>query len=98
MTAACYDARTEAGVHLEDPSEQQLLGLLNDLDEERNSFVIITTARDTNRHAVVSLREDRDYQVERHDAAQGWHEVRTDESAGTIARDLITWFASPVGE
>jgi hypothetical protein len=93
VTADYYDARTEAGDGIEDPSEDALFELLMDLDQEVNTFVTVTTAQDGSRQAVISLREDGSYQVERHDTGPGWHEVRTETAAAAIARDLTVWLA-----
>jgi hypothetical protein len=47
MAADYYDADTESGDHIDDPSEDALFMLLQDLDQADNTFVTINPADDS---------------------------------------------------
>ena len=93
MAADYYDAETESGDHVADPSEDALLMLFEDLDQEDNNFVTITAADGSDWYAVVSLLDDGRYEVELRDPVCREHELTTVPDPSEAAHDLITWLA-----
>lgn len=85
-----YDADTENGDHVADPSEDALLALINGLNPTDNTFVTIVPADDS-WYASVSLLTDGSYEVERNDPDQQTHERTTGTDPGKIAKDLTAW-------
>jgi hypothetical protein len=94
MAADYYDADTENGDHIDDPSEDALFMLLEDLDPASNTFVTINAADDSDWYASVTLLDDRSYEVERRDPARHQHELTTETDISTIAKDLTIWLAN----
>ncbi|WP_225993610.1 hypothetical protein [Actinomadura rudentiformis] len=70
MGADYYIANTENGDHIDDPSEDALFMLLQDLDDTDNTFITIGPA-DPNAtwYASVALLEDGGYETEYRDPA-----------------------------
>ena len=94
MAADYYDADTENGDHIADPSEDALFMLLQDLDPDGNTFVTINPADDSGWYASVSLLDDGSYEVERRDPDRDQHELTTEADTNTIAKDLTIWLAA----
>lgn len=68
MGADYHTADTENGDHIDDPSEDSLFMLIEDLDQARNTFITITPAGDDPAwYASVTLLPDGTYEVERAD-------------------------------
>ncbi|MEU4570488.1 hypothetical protein [Micromonospora sp. NPDC023956] len=93
MAADYYDADTENGDHIADPSEDALYMLLQDLDQPDNTFVTINPADDSDWYASVSLLADGSYEVERRDPSHHQHEHTTETDISAIAQDLTIWLA-----
>lgn len=94
MAADYYTADTENGDHIDDPSEDALLMLIDDLNQTDNTFVTITPADDdATWYASVSLLDDGTYEVERRDPGRGEHELTTESDIGHIAQDITIWLA-----
>ncbi|GAB3267172.1 hypothetical protein [Kineosporia babensis] len=93
MAADYYLARTENGDEMEDPSEDGLFMLLEDLESRRNTFVKIVPTDGADWHASVTLLKGSKYQVERSDPGVGLHEITTQDDPDAIARALTIWFA-----
>jgi hypothetical protein len=95
VAADYYTADTENGDHIDDPSEDSLVMLLEDLTQDGNTFLTITPADDDPAwYASVTLLPAGTYQVEQADPARGEHHHDTVTSPGDIARDLTTWLAA----
>jgi hypothetical protein len=94
MAADYYDADTENGDHIADPSEDALFMLLQDLDPAGNAFVTINPADDSGWYASVSVLEDGSYEVERRDPDHQQHELSTETDIAAIAKDLTIWLAT----
>lgn len=95
MGADYYSADTENGDHIDDPSEDGLFMLLEDLDPAGNTFITITPAGDDPTwYASVTLLADGTYDVERADPSRGEQHRGTDTSPDDIARSLTTWLAA----
>jgi hypothetical protein len=95
MGAAYYTADTENGDHVDDPSEDSLFMLIEDLDQSGNTFITITPAGDDPAwYASVTLLPDGTYEVERADPSHGEQHRHTAASPNDIARDLIIWLAA----
>ena len=94
MAADYYDADTENGDHIADPSEDALFMLLQDLDSDGNAFVTISPADDSGWYASVSMLDDGSYEVDRSDPDRHQHEVTTETDTTAIAKDLTIWLAA----
>ena|SRR5215204_2391784 len=95
MAADHYCADTENGEHVEDPSEDALFELIDELALPANTFVTITPADDDpSWYASVSLLEDGTYEVEHRDASRREHELTIETDLGHIAKELTIWLAA----
>ncbi|MEU7918949.1 hypothetical protein [Micromonospora zamorensis] len=93
MAADYYDADTENGDHIADPSEDALYMLLQELHQPDNTFVTINPADDSDWYASVSLLDDGSYEVERRDPRHHQHAHTTATDISAIAKDLTIWLA-----
>jgi len=93
MAADYFDADTENGDHIADPSEDALFMLLQDLAQPDNTFVTINPAGDSDWYASVSLLDDGSYEVERRDTQRRQHDLITTTDINAVARDLTIWLA-----
>jgi hypothetical protein len=90
-----YKADTANGDHMDDPSEDGLFMLLDDLEQANNAFMVITPADSrATWHASVTLRADGTYEVERSDPGRSEQHRHTATRLGEIARDLTIWLAA----
>jgi hypothetical protein len=94
MAADYYDADTENGDHIADPSEDALFMLIQELEQGENAFVTITPADGSDWYASVSLLDGGGYEVERRDCHHNLHEQATASDAAAIAHDLTIWLAA----
>ncbi|THV23560.1 hypothetical protein [Glycomyces paridis] len=95
MAADYYRVDTEDGDHIDDPSEDALYMLLEDLNPIDNRFLTIAPPGSQPAwHATVSLMDDNVFAVERAHAELGVHELETGTDRNAIARDLTIWLAS----
>ncbi|KAB1908906.1 hypothetical protein F8279_05145 [Micromonospora sp. AMSO1212t] len=94
MAADYYYADAENGDHVDDPSEDALLMLIDELNHDDNTFVTINPADDDPAwYASISLLDDGAYEVERRDADQRIHDFTTETDRGDIAKNLTIWLA-----
>ncbi|WP_406148806.1 hypothetical protein [Streptomyces anulatus] len=95
MRAEYYRADSEDGDHIEDPSEDALFMLFDDLNGSDNTFVVIQPDQeDPAWWATVTLLGKGGYKVVRRDTTRREHEVVTETSIGRIALDLTIWMAA----
>ncbi|GAB3090498.1 hypothetical protein [Micromonospora schwarzwaldensis] len=95
MAADYHHADTEDGDHIDDPSEDALFMLIDELNHADNTFVTINPADDDQAwYASISLLDDDTYEVERRDAHQQIHDLTIETDPGHIARALTIWLAS----
>lgn len=97
MAADRYDADSENGDHVADPSAEALLALLAALDREHNTFVTLTPAAGCDWYASVSLLADGTYEVERRDPARPEPRLTTATDLPALVRELTDWLADRVG-
>jgi len=89
-----YDANTENGNHIDDPSEDALYELVEDLNDTDNTFVIVSAADEAlTWWASVARREEGGFEVVRRDPSRHEHEVEIQHRASHIAKDLTIWLA-----
>lgn len=94
MAADYYYADTENGDHIDDPSEDALFMLIDDLDHDGNTFVTINPADDDAAwYASISLLDDDTYEVERRDTHRRIRDVTAETDRGHIAQGLTIWLA-----
>lgn len=95
MAADYYTADTENGDHIDDPSEDALFMLMDDLNEADNTFITITPAHDASAwYASITVASTGSYDVERRDVTRNEHETTTSDDPDQIARDLTIWLAA----
>ncbi|WP_030724371.1 hypothetical protein [Streptomyces sp. NRRL F-2580] len=95
MGAAYYRAESESGDHIEDPSEDALFMLIDDLNDTDNTFVVIQPDKDDPVwFTSVAVLEEGGYEVVRRDTTRREHDVATETSIDQIARDLTIWMAA----
>ena len=94
MADSYYHADTEDGGHRDDPSEDALFDLINDLYHPHNTFVIIEPADESmDWFASVTLQDDGTYELEWRDMSRHDHELTAETERSHIARELIVWLA-----
>ncbi len=91
MPADYYRADTENGDHIDDPSEDALYMLLEDLEQPGNTFLTVRPATQAQWSISVTLRPDGRYEVERRDDAP---ERSVESDISIIAQDLTIWMAA----
>ncbi|MFF4427494.1 hypothetical protein ACFY04_43505 [Streptomyces sp. NPDC001549] len=95
MGAAYYRAESESGDHIEDPSEDALFMLIDDLNASDNTFVVIQPDEDDPAwFTSVAVLDEGGYEVVRRDTTRREHDVATETSIDQIARDLTIWMAA----
>ncbi|UUU37702.1 hypothetical protein [Streptomyces sp. NBC_00162] len=95
MGAAYYRAESESGDHIEDPSEDALFMLIDDLNDSDNTFVVIQPDEDDPLwFTSVTVLDGGGYEVVRRDTTRREHDVVTETSIDRIARDLTIWMAA----
>ncbi|MDR0341782.1 MAG: hypothetical protein LBI49_01485 [Nocardiopsaceae bacterium] len=88
-------ADTETGEFLDDPTEDQLAGLIGELGRSAGSFITLNPADETHGwYASVSLLPDGSLELAYGDpdTSDDHQAITTDNPAG-IARTLTTWLA-----
>lgn len=92
--AQYYCAESENGDHLEDPSEDALFMMIDDLNDTDNTFVVVQPDEDGPVwFASVAVLEEGGYEIVRRDTLSDEHEVTIRASIDQIARDLTIWMA-----
>ncbi|MFF2538855.1 hypothetical protein [Streptomyces cyaneofuscatus] len=95
MAAAYYRAESESGDHIDDPSEDALFMLIDDLNDSDNTFVVIQPDEDDPVwFTSVAVLEEGGYEVVRRDNTRREHDVVSETSIDRIARDLTIWMAA----
>ncbi|MEU7159162.1 hypothetical protein AB0A98_22385 [Streptomyces chrestomyceticus] len=95
MGAAYYRAESESGDHIEDPSEDALFMLIEDLNGSDNTFVVIQPDEDDPAwFTSVAVLDEGGYEVVRRDTTRRELDVVTGTSIDRIARDLTIWMAA----
>jgi hypothetical protein len=95
MGAQYYCADSEDGDHIDDPSEDALFMLIDDLNDTDNTFVVIQPDEDDPAwFASVAVKDEGGFEIVRRDTARREHEVTTDTVISRIARDLTIWMAA----
>ncbi|GAA1542489.1 hypothetical protein GCM10009730_59400 [Streptomyces albidochromogenes] len=90
MGAAYYRAESESGDHVDDPSEDALFVLIDELNDSDNTFVVIQPDEDDPAwFTSVAVLNEGGYEVVRRE-----HDVVTETSIDRIARDLTIWMAA----
>lgn len=95
MGGAYYRAESENGDRIEDPSEDALFMLIDDLNATDNTFVVIQPDEDEpDWFTSVAVLDEGGYEVVRRDTTRREHDVVTETSIDRIARDLTIWMAA----
>ena len=89
-------ADTETGDYLDDPTEDQLTGLIGELGGASGSFITLNPADETTSwYASVSLLPDGQIEIAYADPDTGEdHQAITTDTPAGIARTLTTWLAA----
>jgi hypothetical protein len=95
MGAQYYGADSENGDRIDDPSEDALFMLINDLNDSDNTFLVVQPDEDDPVwFASVALLDEGGYEIVRSDNTRNEHEVTTSTSINGIAHDLTIWMAA----
>ncbi|MEU9530427.1 hypothetical protein AB0D58_34335 [Streptomyces sp. NPDC048210] len=95
MGAAYYRAESENGDHIDDPSEDALFMLIDDLNDSDNTFVVIQPDEDDPAwFTSVAVLDEGGYEAVRRDTTRREHDVVTETSIDRIARNLTIWMAA----
>jgi hypothetical protein len=89
-------ADTETGEFLDDPTQDQLAGLIGGLGHASGTFITLNPADQTQDwYASVSLLPDGSTEIAYGDPGTGEdHQATTTDSPADIARHLTTWLAA----
>ena len=94
MANGYYHADTENGDHMDDPSEDGLFMLIDDLCHPHNTFVIIEPDDGSSDwFASVTLQRNGLYGLEWRDMSRRDHKLTVETNRGQIARKLILWLS-----
>lgn len=94
MAGGYYHADSENGAHWDDPSEDLLFMLIEELNHTDNTFVVIEPDDESMTwFALVSLLEDGTYEMEWRDMSRRDHELTVETDRGHIAKELTIWLA-----
>ncbi|MFG1806207.1 hypothetical protein [Streptomyces sp. NPDC049040] len=95
MGATYYRAESESGDHVDDPSEDVLFMLIDDLNDSDNTFVVIQPDEDDPAwFTSVAVLDEGGYEIVRRDTTRREHDVSTETSIDRIALDLTVWMAA----
>jgi hypothetical protein len=95
MAGGYNHADTEDGGHWDDPSEDLLFELIDELNRTDNTFVIIEPdGESADWFASVSLLQEGTYEMEWRDIARRDHELTVETDRGHIAKQLTRWLAA----
>ncbi|MET9603410.1 hypothetical protein [Streptomyces sp. NPDC006459] len=95
MGAAYYRAESESGDHIDDPSEDALFMLIDNLNDSGNTFVVVQPDEDDPVwFTSVAVLDEGGYEVVRRDNTRREHDVVSETSIDRIARDLTIWMAA----
>ena len=95
MAGGYYHADTEDGGHWDDPSEDLLFMLLDELYHPRNTFVVVGPDDESmDWFASVSLLENGTYEMECRDMSRRDHELTVETDRSHIANELTRWLAA----
>ncbi|PKT71306.1 hypothetical protein CW362_19870 [Streptomyces populi] len=94
MAAEYYGADSENGDRIDDPSEDALFMLIDDLNDTDNTFVFVQPDEDEPVwFASVAVLDEGGYEIVRRDSSRREHEVTIASSINHITYDLTTWIA-----
>ena len=94
MAGGYYHADSEDGEHWDDPSEDLLFMLIEELNHTDNTYVVIEPDDESMTwFASVSLLEDGTYEMEWRDMSRRDHELTVETDRGHIAKELTIWLA-----
>jgi hypothetical protein len=95
MGARYYGADSEDGDHIDDPSEDALFILIDDLNDSDNTFLVVQPdEEDPLWFASVTVMDEGGYEIVRRDSTRREHQVTTGTSINQIAKDLTKWLAA----
>ncbi|MFJ8040344.1 hypothetical protein ACIRBX_07530 [Kitasatospora sp. NPDC096147] len=94
MAADYCSADSETGDHIDDPSEDAIFMLVDDLNDTDNTFIVIQPDEDDPAwFASVAVRDEGGFEVVLRDSQRREHEVVVEESIDRIAKGLTMWMA-----
>ena len=93
LSAVEYYADAEGGAYLEDPAHAVIVGLIQDLDQATNTFVVIYPS-DHTRDWFISVATRRGalggYEIERHDRDTDPDQAHPTKTAAAVPADIAT--------
>ncbi|MGW6054769.1 hypothetical protein [Streptomyces sp. NPDC055189] len=94
MRPLYFRADSEDGDRVDNPSEDSLFMLVEDLNDSDNTFLVIQPDMDDPPwFATVGVLDEDGYEIVLRDASRREHSVSTETSVDRIANALITWLA-----
>lgn len=95
MAAQYYHAISENGDQIDDPSEDALFMMIEDLDDADNTFVVVEPDTDDPAwYASIATLDEGGYEIVRRDTTRREHDVSTETDIDQIANDLTVWLAA----
>ncbi|WP_424533504.1 hypothetical protein ACOZ38_24475 [Sphaerisporangium viridialbum] len=93
MAATYHRADSENGDHIDDPSEDAIYMLINDLNDSDNKLVVIQPDEDDPAWYVsgVVLDTGEGYEVVRRETRSREHDVTMDDDISEIAHEIVSW-------
>lgn len=95
MAGGYYHADTEDGGRWDDPSEDLLFMLIDELFHPDNTFVVFEPVDESmDWFALASVLEDGTYEMEWRDMSRHDHALTVESDRGHIAKQLTIWLAA----
>lgn len=91
VTQPTLRATTESGAVWDDPSEDLLFELLSDLEQGKESFLVIHRLGAADTYIQVLLQDDQTYLIERRGGGPSSHFAATTPDKGTVHEVLTQW-------
>ncbi|MEV7325656.1 hypothetical protein [Streptomyces sp. NPDC093970] len=92
MVATYHRADSENGDHIDDPSEDAIYMLIDDLNDTDNTFVVIQPDEDDPAWYVsVAVLDSGGYEIVRRDTRNREIDVSTGKNISDIAHDIVLW-------
>jgi hypothetical protein len=92
MTADFYQAESESGLRLDDPTEIEIRGLVRGLDRDVNTFVTVESD-DASWYGSIAVADDGGYEVVLSDPSGAELDVATEPALRPAVRRVVGWAA-----
>ncbi len=94
-----YYAESESGDRIDDPSQDALFVMIEELERDENTFVVVQPERERpDWYVSVTISDESGYEIVRYDSKTGEHIVTVDDDVDRISADITVWMAARVAE